>query len=146
MSLKTGFLFAYNLVQFLGFSWIFVNMTVRLFIFGKGEIFELGSSLKVFDLLYKNPVRPIIYNTAVVSDSLYDTFHTISDMMFFCQILATVEVLNAAFGVVKTATIPTLIQVQGIPLPEFQLHGATNVMPTHLYWVLIYHQSIFVFY
>lgn len=35
--LKTGFLFVYNLVQFLGFSWIFVNMTVRLFIFGKGE-------------------------------------------------------------------------------------------------------------
>lgn len=26
----------YNLVQFLGFSWIFVNMTVRLFMLGKG--------------------------------------------------------------------------------------------------------------
>lgn len=37
VSLKTGFLFIYNLVQFLGFSWIFVNMTVRLFIFGQGE-------------------------------------------------------------------------------------------------------------
>lgn len=37
VSRKTGFLFVYNLVQFLGFSWIFVNMTVRLFIFGKGE-------------------------------------------------------------------------------------------------------------
>lgn len=45
------------------------------------------------------------------SDSLYDTFHTISDVMFFCQILASVEVLNAAFGVVKTGVIPTLIQV-----------------------------------
>ncbi|KAF3854865.1 hypothetical protein F7725_022920 [Dissostichus mawsoni] len=64
ISLKTAFLFVYNLVQFLGFSWIFVNMTVRLFIFGQ--------------------------------DSLYDTFHTISDVMFFCQILAAVEVLNAA--------------------------------------------------
>lgn len=37
ISLKTGFLFVYNLVQFLGFSWIFVNMTVRLFIFGQGK-------------------------------------------------------------------------------------------------------------
>lgn len=26
----------YNLVQFLGFSWIFVNLTVRLFILGQG--------------------------------------------------------------------------------------------------------------
>lgn len=62
----------------------------------------------------------------VISDSLYDTFHTISDVMFFCQILATVEVLNAAFGVVKTATFPTLIQVQAVPLPEFHLLGATD--------------------
>lgn len=37
VSQKTVFLFVYNLVQFLGFSWIFVNMTVRLVIFGKGE-------------------------------------------------------------------------------------------------------------
>lgn len=27
----------YNLVQFLGFSWIFANLTVRLFILGQGE-------------------------------------------------------------------------------------------------------------
>lgn len=47
----------------------------------------------------------------MILDSLYDTFHTISDVMFFCQILAAVEVLNAAFGVVKTGVIPTLIQV-----------------------------------
>lgn len=26
----------YNLVQFLGFSWVFVNLTVRLFILGQG--------------------------------------------------------------------------------------------------------------
>ncbi|KAG7245382.1 hypothetical protein INR49_010832 [Caranx melampygus] len=107
VGLKTGFLFVYNLVQFLGFSWIFVNMTVRLFIFGK--------------------------------DSLYDTFHTISDMMFFCQILATVEVLNAAFGVVKTATIPTLIQVVGRNFILFIIFGSLEEM---------HHQPVvfFVFY
>ncbi|TNN86916.1 Very-long-chain (3R)-3-hydroxyacyl-CoA dehydratase [Liparis tanakae] len=80
VSLTTVMLFVYNLVQFLGFSWIFVNMTVRLFIFGQ--------------------------------DSLYDTFHTISDVMFFCQILAAVEVLNAAFGVVRTA----VAVIQSIPV------------------------------
>uniref|UniRef100_A0A8B9TNK8 Very-long-chain (3R)-3-hydroxyacyl-CoA dehydratase n=1 Tax=Anas platyrhynchos TaxID=8839 RepID=A0A8B9TNK8_ANAPL len=67
--LKKGYLIMYNLVQFLGFSWIFVNMTVRLFILGK--------------------------------DSFYDTFHTISDMMYFCQTLALMEVCeltNRVFG------------------------------------------------
>jgi very-long-chain (3R)-3-hydroxyacyl-CoA dehydratase len=37
LGLKKGYLFMYNLVQFLGFSWIFVNMTVRLFILGQGQ-------------------------------------------------------------------------------------------------------------
>ncbi|XP_022610063.1 very-long-chain (3R)-3-hydroxyacyl-CoA dehydratase-like isoform X1 [Seriola dumerili] len=107
VSLKTGFLFVYNLVQFLGFSWIFVNMTVRLFIFGQ--------------------------------DSLYDTFHTISDVMFFCQILAAVEVLNAAFGVVRTAVVPTLIQVVGRNFILFIIFGSLEEM---------HHQPVvfFVFY
>uniref|UniRef100_UPI0037E7BBD5 very-long-chain (3R)-3-hydroxyacyl-CoA dehydratase isoform X1 n=1 Tax=Semicossyphus pulcher TaxID=241346 RepID=UPI0037E7BBD5 len=96
VSLKSGFLFVYNLVQFLGFSWIFVNMTVRLFIFGR--------------------------------DSLYDTFHTISDVMFFCQILAAVEVLNAAFGVVRTGVIPTLIQVVGRNFILFIIFGSLEEM------------------
>ncbi|XP_020486974.1 very-long-chain (3R)-3-hydroxyacyl-CoA dehydratase [Labrus bergylta] len=96
VSLTTGFLFMYNLVQFLGFSWIFFNMTVRLFIFG--------------------------------ADSLYDTFHTISDVMFFCQILAAVEVLNAAFGVVRTAVFPTLIQVVGRNFILFIIFGSLEEM------------------
>uniref|UniRef100_A0A7N9ATH1 Very-long-chain (3R)-3-hydroxyacyl-CoA dehydratase n=1 Tax=Mastacembelus armatus TaxID=205130 RepID=A0A7N9ATH1_9TELE len=96
VSLKTGYLFVYNLVQFLGFSWIFVNMTVRLFIFGK--------------------------------DSLYDTFHTISDVMFFCQLLAAVEVLNAAFGFVKTGVFPTLIQVSGRNFIIFVVFGSLEEM------------------
>ncbi|XP_072242018.1 very-long-chain (3R)-3-hydroxyacyl-CoA dehydratase [Leuresthes tenuis] len=96
VSLKTGYLFIYNLVQFLGFSWIFVNMTVRLFIFGQ--------------------------------DSLYDTFHTISEVMFFCQILASVEVLNAAFGVVRTGVVPTVIQVVGRNFILFIILGSLEEM------------------
>lgn len=93
---KTGFLLIYNLVQFLGFSWIFVNMTVRVFMFGK--------------------------------DSLYDTFHSMADVMFFCQILASVEVLNAAFGVVKTGVLPTLIQVMGRNFILFIIFGSLEEM------------------
>uniref|UniRef100_M4AMZ4 Very-long-chain (3R)-3-hydroxyacyl-CoA dehydratase n=1 Tax=Xiphophorus maculatus TaxID=8083 RepID=M4AMZ4_XIPMA len=96
ISLKTSFLLVYNLVQFLGFSWIFVNMTVRLFIFGQ--------------------------------DSLYDTFHTISDAMFFCQTLALVEVFNAAFGVVRTGVFPTLIQVVGRNFVLFIIFGSLEEM------------------
>lgn len=93
---KTGFLLLYNLVQFLGFSWIFVNMSVRVIIIGE--------------------------------DSLYDTFHSMADMMFFCQILASVEVLNAAFGVVKTGVVPTLIQVVGRNFVLFIIFGSLEEM------------------
>ncbi|XP_037110884.1 very-long-chain (3R)-3-hydroxyacyl-CoA dehydratase isoform X6 [Syngnathus acus] len=96
INLTTGFLFTYNLVQFLGFSWIFVNMTIRLLKFGE--------------------------------DSVYDTFHTISGVMFFCQILAAVEVLNAAFGLVRTGVIPTLIQVLGRNFVLFIIFGCLEEM------------------
>ncbi|XP_068595860.1 very-long-chain (3R)-3-hydroxyacyl-CoA dehydratase [Brachionichthys hirsutus] len=96
VTLKSGFLFVYNLVQFLGFSWIFANLTVRLFIFGQ--------------------------------DSLYSTFRTTSDAMFFCQILAVVEVLNAAFGLVRTGVIPSLIQVVGRNFILFIIFGSLEEM------------------
>uniref|UniRef100_A0A672YDM7 Very-long-chain (3R)-3-hydroxyacyl-CoA dehydratase n=1 Tax=Sphaeramia orbicularis TaxID=375764 RepID=A0A672YDM7_9TELE len=84
------------LTSFLGFSWIFINMTVRLFIFGQ--------------------------------DFLYDTFHSISKVMFFCQILASVEVLNAAFGVVRTRVLPSLIQVVGRNFILFIIFGSLEEM------------------
>lgn len=96
VSLKTGFLFMYNLVQFLGFSWMFVNMTVRLFIFGQ--------------------------------DSLYDTFHAMSDVMFFCQTLAVLEIFNAAFGLVQTSVFPTLLQVLARNFILFIVFGSLEEM------------------
>ncbi|CAL8356292.1 unnamed protein product [Lota lota] len=95
-SVKTVFLFLYNLVQFLCFSWIFINMTVRLFILGQ--------------------------------ESMYDTFRTMSDVMFFCQTLAAIEVVNAAFGVVKTGVVPTLIQVVGRNFILFIIFGSLEEM------------------
>ncbi|KAJ7994566.1 hypothetical protein DPEC_G00250790 [Dallia pectoralis] len=96
LGLKKGYLFMYNLVQFLGFSWIFVNMTVRLFILGQ--------------------------------DSFYDTFHTIADMMYFCQMLAVAEVINPLLGLVKTGVFPAMIQVVGRNVILFVVFGSLQDM------------------
>lgn len=112
-------------------------MTVRLFIIGIGvKIYYTGEaeSVTYFTENWLKHVRSKLF-----SDSLYDTFHTISDVMFFCQILALVEVLNAAFGVVKTGVIPTLIQVWDgffcfvFFLPEFKFPKVTDWAPIHIF-------------
>ncbi|XP_006886713.1 PREDICTED: very-long-chain (3R)-3-hydroxyacyl-[acyl-carrier protein] dehydratase 3 isoform X2 [Elephantulus edwardii] len=95
-SMKKGYLFMYNLVQFLGFSWIFVNLTVRFFILGK--------------------------------ESFYDTFHTVADMMYFCQMLAAVETINAAIGVTKSPVMPSLIQLLGRNFILFIIFGTLEEM------------------
>lgn len=73
------------------------------------KVSKHGSWSKFLSLTVHFP--PLIYDTNLFSDSFYDSFYTISDVMFFCQILAVVEVLNAAFGIVQTGVGPTLIQV-----------------------------------
>ncbi|KAM9312692.1 very-long-chain (3R)-3-hydroxyacyl-CoA dehydratase 3 [Gastrophryne carolinensis] len=97
--LKRGYLFMYNLVQFLGFSWIFVNMTVRLFILGR--------------------------------DSFYDTFHTMSDMMYFCQTLAFLEILNPLIGLVKSGVVPALMQVLGRNFVLFVILGQVDELQSN---------------
>uniref|UniRef100_A0A8D0GRJ0 Very-long-chain (3R)-3-hydroxyacyl-CoA dehydratase n=1 Tax=Sphenodon punctatus TaxID=8508 RepID=A0A8D0GRJ0_SPHPU len=94
--LKRGFLFMYNLVQFLGYSWIFVNMSVRLFVLGR--------------------------------DSFYDTFHTMADMMYFCQMLALMEVVNTLIGLVRSPFIPTFLQVMGRNFVLFVILGSLEEM------------------
>uniref|UniRef100_A0A7N6ATR8 Very-long-chain (3R)-3-hydroxyacyl-CoA dehydratase n=1 Tax=Anabas testudineus TaxID=64144 RepID=A0A7N6ATR8_ANATE len=96
LGLKRGYLFMYNLVQFLGFSWIFVNMTVRLFILGQ--------------------------------DSFYDTFHSTADMMYFCQMMAVLEVVNPLLGLVKTGFFPAMIQVAGRNTILFVIFGSLEEM------------------
>lgn len=93
-------------------SWIFLDLCqhdcTALYLWQRWG--NISFSLFFLDFPFF-PKRPIIFDTTLISDSLYDTFHAISDVMFFCQILAAVEVLNAAFGIVRTGVIPTLIQV-----------------------------------
>ncbi|XP_061671707.1 very-long-chain (3R)-3-hydroxyacyl-CoA dehydratase-like [Syngnathoides biaculeatus] len=98
LSLKKGYLFMYNLVQFLGFSWIFVLMTVRLFILGQ--------------------------------DSFYDTFHIAADVMYFCQMMAVLEVINPLLGLVKTGFFPAMIQVAGRNVILFVVFGCLDEMQT----------------
>uniref|UniRef100_F7BJY5 Very-long-chain (3R)-3-hydroxyacyl-CoA dehydratase n=1 Tax=Callithrix jacchus TaxID=9483 RepID=F7BJY5_CALJA len=95
-NLRKGYLFMYNLVQFLGFSWIFVNLTVRFCILGK--------------------------------ESFYDTFHTVADMMYFCQMLAVVETINAAIGVTSSPLLPSLIQLLGRNFILFIVIGTMEEM------------------
>ncbi|XP_060611591.2 very-long-chain (3R)-3-hydroxyacyl-CoA dehydratase 3 [Anolis sagrei] len=63
--LKRGYLFMYNLVQFLGFSWIFVNMTVRLFMLGKDSFFDTFHTTA--DMMYFSQMMAVleIVNTLI---------------------------------------------------------------------------------
>lgn len=152
LGLKKGYLFMYNLVQFLGFSWIFVNLTVRLFILGQGlfahptstpgvpqtqhgliQLSHWGSTWEMsFCLSHGNMCSRDLfckwwgrwmwcsvhfkYSCVCVcvfpsADSFYDTFHTTADMMYFCQMMAVLEVVNPLLGLVKTGFFPAMIQV-----------------------------------
>ncbi|NWH67046.1 HACD3 dehydratase, partial [Geococcyx californianus] len=108
--LKKGYLVMYNLVQFLGFSWIFVNMTVRLFILG---------------LCCWNS---FVLQRDCLTDSFYDTFHTISDMMYFCETLALMEIMNSLIGLVKSPLIPAVLQVFGRNFILFVILGSLEEM------------------
>ncbi|KFO25128.1 3-hydroxyacyl-CoA dehydratase 3 [Fukomys damarensis] len=120
-SLKKGYLFMYNLVQFLGFSWVFVNLTVRFFILGKGKTF-----LKyLFFFFFVPGIEP---GTLCLQESFYDTFHSVADMMYFCQMLAAVETINAAIGVTSSPVIPSLLQLLGRNFILFIIFGTMEEM------------------
>ena len=50
-------------------------------------------------------------SVSLVSDSFYDTFHTTADMMYFCQMMAVIEIINPLLGLVKTGFFPAMLQV-----------------------------------
>lgn len=61
-------------------------------------------------------------------ESFYDTFHTVADMMYFCQMLALVETLNAAIGVTNSPVLPALIQFLGRNFILFLVFGTMEEM------------------
>ncbi|XP_043379502.1 very-long-chain (3R)-3-hydroxyacyl-CoA dehydratase 3 isoform X2 [Chelonia mydas] len=60
--------------------------------------------------------------------SFYDTFHTIADMMYFCQMLAFIEILNSLVGIVRSPFIPSFLQVLGRNFVLFIVLGNVEEM------------------
>ncbi|CAO2634601.1 Very-long-chain (3R)-3-hydroxyacyl-CoA dehydratase 3 [Lemmus lemmus] len=65
---------------------------------------------------------------ACALESFYDTFHSVADMMYFCQMLALVETLNAAIGVTSSPVLPSLIQFLGRNFILFIIFGTMEEM------------------
>ncbi|ELW62395.1 3-hydroxyacyl-CoA dehydratase 3 [Tupaia chinensis] len=61
-------------------------------------------------------------------ESFYDTFHSVADMVYFCQMLAVVETINAAIGVTSTAVLTALIQLLGRNFILFIVIGTMEEM------------------
>ncbi|KAF3830622.1 hypothetical protein GH733_004441 [Mirounga leonina] len=62
------------------------------------------------------------------NQSFHDTFHTLADMMYFCQMLSVVETINAAIGVTKSPVTPSLIQLCGRNFILFIIFGTMEEM------------------
>ncbi|XP_062290367.1 very-long-chain (3R)-3-hydroxyacyl-CoA dehydratase-like [Scomber scombrus] len=96
LGLKKGYLFMYNLVQFLGFSWIFVNMTVRLFILGQGWCLSAHKPgiFLFFSVVTKVAGRNVIL--FVIFGSLEDMQNK-SVVFFVFYLWSTIEIFRYPF-------------------------------------------------
>uniref|UniRef100_A0A4W4DS07 Very-long-chain (3R)-3-hydroxyacyl-CoA dehydratase n=1 Tax=Electrophorus electricus TaxID=8005 RepID=A0A4W4DS07_ELEEL len=88
--LRQCYLFLYNLLQFLGFSWTLSRLTADL----------------------------------ILQGALNSAFGSCAAVLYSCQMLAALEVMNATLGLVKTPVFPTLIQVAGRNLILFVVFGS----------------------
>ncbi|XP_030620984.1 very-long-chain (3R)-3-hydroxyacyl-CoA dehydratase-like [Chanos chanos] len=91
-SLRRAYLFLYNLLQSLGFLWIFSYMTIQLILFGQ--------------------------------DALYSAFSSCATVLYNCQILSVVEVINPMLGLIRTPVFPVMIQVVGRNFMLFVIFGS----------------------
>ncbi|KAK2524381.1 hypothetical protein Q9966_005089 [Columba livia] len=75
--------------------------------------------------------------------SFYDTFHTISDMMYFCQTLALMEIMNSLIGLVRSPLIPAVLQIFGRNFILFVVLGSLEEMQSKpVVFFLFYFWSI----
>ena len=67
------------------------------------------------------------------TDSFYDTFHTMADMMYFCQMMAALEVINPLLGLVKSPFFPAMIQVRtagkSVSCKSLEVHLTSPLIP-----------------
>uniref|UniRef100_A0A3Q2GC50 Very-long-chain (3R)-3-hydroxyacyl-CoA dehydratase n=1 Tax=Cyprinodon variegatus TaxID=28743 RepID=A0A3Q2GC50_CYPVA len=106
LGLKKGYLFMYNLVQFLGFSWIFVNMTVRLFILGQGlfsKIFILNTVVCEGPLALMPILNSALESVAGRNVILFVIFGSLEDMQnkavvfFVFYLWSSIEIFRYPF-------------------------------------------------
>ncbi|XP_027008042.1 very-long-chain (3R)-3-hydroxyacyl-CoA dehydratase-like isoform X1 [Tachysurus fulvidraco] len=104
-ALRRHYLFVYNLLQFLGFSWTFSLLTANLILHGQG--------------------------------ALYSAFSSCAAVLYGCQMLAVLEVINAAVGLVNTPVFPAMIQVMGRNVVLFVVFGSLPEMQESsvVFWV-----------
>ncbi|XP_060797864.1 very-long-chain (3R)-3-hydroxyacyl-CoA dehydratase-like isoform X1 [Neoarius graeffei] len=104
-ALRRHYLFMYNLLQFLGFSWTFSLLTANLILHGQGAV--------------------------------YSAFSSCATVLYGCQMLAVLEVINAAVGLIKTPVIPAMIQVMGRNVVLFVVFGSLQEMQERsvVFWV-----------
>ncbi|ETE60186.1 3-hydroxyacyl-CoA dehydratase, partial [Ophiophagus hannah] len=64
----------------------------------------------------------------VLADSFSDTFHMSGDMMYFCQMFALMEIVNALIGLVRAPLAPVCIQIFGRNFILFVVLGNVEEM------------------
>ncbi|XP_072516206.1 very-long-chain (3R)-3-hydroxyacyl-CoA dehydratase-like [Salminus brasiliensis] len=95
-AVRRCYLFLYNLLQSLGFTWTFSCLTANLILLGH--------------------------------DALYSAFSSCAAVLYSCQVLALLEVINAALGLVATPVFPAMIQVTGRNVILFVVFGSLPEM------------------
>ncbi|XP_037401519.1 very-long-chain (3R)-3-hydroxyacyl-CoA dehydratase-like [Pygocentrus nattereri] len=60
--------------------------------------------------------------------SLYSAFSSCAQVLYCCQVLAVLEVVNAVLGLVKTPVFPAMIQVMGRNVILFVVFGSLTEM------------------
>ncbi|KAF7703552.1 very-long-chain (3R)-3-hydroxyacyl-CoA dehydratase-like [Silurus meridionalis] len=75
----------------------------------------------------------ILYGQA----ALYNAFSTCAPVLYGCQMLAVLEVINAAVGLVRTPVFPAMIQVMGRNVILFVVFGSLPEMQERsvVFWV-----------
>lgn len=100
LSLRSGYLLAYNLLQFCGHSWMLANIVTRLLRFGGGSspAFSTCSALLGF-------------MASVPTDGAADTFYSVGLAACLCQLFSVLELYHIADGLEKARLLPRFIQV-----------------------------------
>lgn len=104
---RTGYVCAYNLLQFCGHSWVLANMVTRILRFGRG--YNPPPELPAFaPLLF---ISSFLVRASATADALADTFYSVGFAASMCQLLSILELYHIADGIEDARLLPRFIQV-----------------------------------